>query len=333
MPFLIFTIICCAIFTGLIGIFDNLILGLLFFGVAHFFYHTSLVFYDALIPQIAETETRIGKVSGYGIAFGYVGAIFGLLMVKGFVNTSGRTGVFIPTAVLFIVFSLPLIFLIKDVEKQKILFSVFRGKVKSAIKELLHLFSKIEEHKPIFMFLLANFLYSDAINTIIVFISVYAYKVIGFNNSELMKFLILSTTSAVVFSFFWGALTDRTGAKKSLLIVLCSWCVALLVTIFSFGKTIFYIVGIISGASLSGIWVCARALLVKISPPEKLGQFFGLYGLTDKLSTMIGPLVWGIIVFVFGPFGLIKYRIAVFMLLIFVATGIFILRKVKYEQN
>ena len=320
MPFLIFTIICCAIFTGLIGIFDNLILGLLFFGIAHFFYHTSLVFYDALIPQIAESANRIGKISGYGTALGYVGAILGLLMVKPFVETSGRAGAFIPTAILFFAFSLPLIFLIKDAEKQKILFSEFKGKLKSAIKELVSLFREITVHKPIFTFLLANFLYSDATNTTIVFISIYANKVIGFNNLELTKFLILSAISAIAFSFFWGALTDKIGAKKSLLIVLLGWCAGLSIAILSFGKTMFYIVGIISGASLSGIWVCARALLVKITPPEKLGKFFGLYGLTDKLATIIGPLVWGLVVFIFEPFGLIKYRIAIFVLLGFIVA-------------
>ncbi|MBI5574050.1 MAG: MFS transporter [Elusimicrobia bacterium] len=333
MPFLIFTIICCAIFTGLIGVFDNLMIGLLFFGFAHFFYHTSLVFYDAMIPQIAGSENRIGKISGYGTAFGYIGAILGLLMVKPFVNTSGRAGAFIPTAVLFFTFSLPLIFLIKDVEKQKILFSEFKGKLKSAIKELIGLSREITAHKPIFIFLLANFLYSDATNTTIVFISIYANKVIGFNNLELTKFLILCAVSAIIFSFFWGAITDKIGAKKSLLLVLLGWCAGLLIAILSFGKTIFYVVGIISGASLSGIWVCTRALLVKITPPEKLGKFFGLYGLTDKLSTIIGPLIWGLVVFIFEPLGLIKYRIAIFVLLGFITAGFFILRKVQYGQN
>ncbi|MBN1384872.1 MAG: MFS transporter [Elusimicrobia bacterium] len=333
MPFLIFFTVLCVIFTGLIGIFNDIFLGLLFFGIANFFYHTSLVFYDALIPQIAGSPDKIGKVSGYGVAFGYLGAILGLLMVKPFVEAYGRSGAFIPTAVMFLIFSLPLFFLIKDTEKQKISFSGINAKLIPAIKKLIQPFKEIRAYESVFMFLLANFLYCDTINTIIAFMAIYASKVIGFSNVGLINFFILSTVSAIITSYFWGLLTDKIGAKESLTLVLITWCIALLLAILSFKDTIFWIVGVISGAALAGVWVTSRVLIVKLSPPDKLGQFLGFYGLTEKVSAIVGPLIWGLAVLVFEPLGIIRYRIAVGILMVFILASIFILQKVNYEKD
>lgn len=333
MPFLIFFTICCVIFTGVIGLVDTLFLGLLFFGIANFFYHSSLVFYDALIPQIAESPDKIGKISGYGVAFGYIGAILGLLMVKPFVKPAEGSGAFIPTAVLFLVFSLPLFFLIKDVKKQKVSFSGIKEKLIPAIKKLVQSFREIKGNKPVYIFLLANFLYCDTINTIIAFMAIYAIKVVGFKGVDLTYFFILSTVSAFVFSYFWGALTDKIGAKKSLTLVLLGWYLALILVILSFEKSVFWVVGIISGAALSGIWVTSRALLIKLSPSEKLGQFFGFYGLTEKMAAVVGPLIWGLVILIFEPWGIIRYRIAVSIFLVFIIASIFVLQKVEYVHE
>ncbi len=328
MPFLIFFTLISVIFTGLIGVFDHLFLGLIFFGIANYGYHSSLVFYDALLPQVAGEETHLGKVSGYGVAMGYLGAILGLLMVKPFVLRGGRSGAFIPTAVLFLLFSLPCFFIVKDAKEKKIDWERIHHHFFAAVKKLINTFVNARKYPAVFTFLLANFIYSDATNTIIVFMAVYTKKVIQMTDTQIVYFLITSTSFAVVGSYFCGFICDRIGPRKTLIGVLLGWCFTLSLAVVSFSPFLFWFVGPLAGICLGSVWVSARALLVKVSPTEKLGEFFGLYGLTEKFATVIGPLIWGLTVFIFEPLGIVRYRIAVGMLLFFMCCGLFVLTKV-----
>jgi UMF1 family MFS transporter len=112
MPFLIGLTLLSVFFTALIGACNHLTLGLIFFVLANYGYHAALVPYDALLPQVSRGFS-VGKVAGIGVALGYVGAIAGIVMVKPFVSEAGRGSSFIPTALLFLVFSLPCFFLVK----------------------------------------------------------------------------------------------------------------------------------------------------------------------------------------------------------------------------
>lgn len=332
MPFLIFFTLLSVIFTGLIGVLDHLFLGLIFFGIANYGYHSSLVFYDALLPQVAGEEKHLGKVSGYGVAMGYLGAILGLLMVKPFVLRGGRSGAFIPTAVLFLLFSLPCFFVVKDAKEKKIDWGKIHHHFFAAVKKLINTFVNAKKYPAVFTFLLANFIYSDATNTIIVFMAVYTKKVIQMTDTQIVYFLITSTSFAVVGSYFCGFICDRIGPRKTLISVLLGWCFTLSLAVVSFSPFLFWFVGPLAGICLGSVWVSARALLVKVSPTEKLGEFFGLYGLTEKFATVIGPLIWGLTVLIFEPLGIIRYRIAVGMLLFFMCCGLFVLTKVPEEN-
>ena len=104
MPFLIYFTLLSILFTFLMGFTNSLFWGLTFFAIANFGYQVGIVFYNSLLPEIAD-KNEIGKVSGFGISLGYVGTIIGLLLVKPFVDAGGRQGAFIPTAIFFLLFS------------------------------------------------------------------------------------------------------------------------------------------------------------------------------------------------------------------------------------
>jgi UMF1 family MFS transporter len=118
------------------------------------------------------------------------------------------------------------------------------------------------------------------------------------------------------------------GAKKSLVTVLIVWIGGLMLAVVSFSPFMFWAVGPIVGIALGGTWVSARALVVDLSPPEKIGEIYGLYNMGGKFGFILGPLVWGMIVWAFGGVGILKYRIAIGSLLIFLAGGLYLLRKV-----
>lgn len=325
MPLLIGLTLLSVLFTGLIGVFDNLTLGLIFFVLANYGFHAALVPYDALLPRVSKGYS-VGKVAGIGVALGYVGAISGMLMVKPFVSAAGREASFLPTAFLFLIFSLPCFFVIREGKKKVSAFSF--AAVSKEIAKIKSTLANTAKHPGLRRFLIANFIYCDAVNTVIAFMSVYAYQVMGFNDSMIRILLIVSTIFAIAGSLIFGWATDRMGAKKSLVTVLIVWIGGLMLAVVSFSPFMFWAVGPIVGIALGGTWVSARALVVDLSPPEKIGEIYGLYNMGGKFGFILGPLVWGMIVWAFGGVGILKYRIAIGSLLIFLAGGLYLLRKV-----
>ena len=325
MPLLIGLTILSVFFTGLIGVFDNLTLGLIFFVLANYGFHAALVPYDALLPRVSKGYS-VGKVAGIGVALGYVGAILGMLMVKPFVSEAGREASFIPTALLFLIFSLPCFFVVKE-GKRKVS-AVSWQAVSEEIAKIKNTLVNTAKYPGLLRFLIANFIYCYAVNTVIAFMSVYAHQVMGFNDSMIRTLLILSTTFAVAGSLIFGWATNRMGAKKTLVVVLTVWIAGLMLAVVSFSPFMFWAVGPIVGIALGGTWVSARALVVDLSPPEKIGEIYGLYNMGGKFGFILGPLVWGMIVWAFGGVGILKYRIAIGSLLIFLAGGLYLLRKV-----
>jgi len=329
IPLLIGLTILSVFFTGSIGIFDQLTLGLIFFALANYGYHAALVPYDALLPRVSKGYS-VGKVAGIGVALGYVGAIAGILMVKPFVSEAGRVASFIPTAFLFLLFSLPCFFMVKE-EKKKVSAISWRA-VKEGVAKIKNTLVSTTKYPGLLRFLIANFIYCDAVNTVIAFMSVYAHQVVGFNDSMIRILFIVSTLFAVAGSLIFGWITDRLGAKKTLMVVLCTWIVGLTVAIVSFSMWVFWMVGSIVGIALGGTWVSARSLVVELSPSEKIGEIYGLYNMGGKFGFILGPLVWGAIVLMFSGLGIHKYRIAVCSLLLFLSGGLYLLRKVPSRR-
>ncbi|MBU4376486.1 MAG: MFS transporter, partial [Candidatus Omnitrophica bacterium] len=117
-PFLIWLTLLSVIFTMLLGIRQNIFLGLLFFAIANFGCQGAIVFYNALMVNIAPKD-KIGLVSGFGRMLGYSGAILALYLIKPIVVKSGYQATFFPTGILFLIFALPCLVFIKDKDPKR----------------------------------------------------------------------------------------------------------------------------------------------------------------------------------------------------------------------
>ncbi|MDP6736073.1 MAG: MFS transporter, partial [Nitrospinaceae bacterium] len=148
------------------------------------------------------------------------------------------------------------------------------------------------------------------------FIAVYANKVIGFTDSQITTFLILSTTFAMLGSWLFGQQVKYKGTIPSYWTVLCLWLAALTLIVVSPGESLFWVVGPLAGMGMGGVWVVSRTIVVELSPPEKVGEFFGIYGLAGKMASIVGPLIWGSVVWLLQDAQTLKYRAAIFSLLL-----------------
>ena len=186
-------------------------------------------------------------------------------------------------------------------------------------------------------FLVGRFFYSDAVNTLIVVMSVVAVRAVGLTQGQWLITSVVLTVVAIVASFGWGWLVDRYGPKRTLIAVLASWVVGLLLGVVSLGLSgttpgiaIFVVAGAILGSGLGGVQVADRVFMIRLSPPARLGEFFGLYGLVGKGSQVVGQLLYGLILFLLlDSLGNGAYQVAVLSLLVTMLIGLWLVWPVR----
>jgi UMF1 family MFS transporter len=328
----------------LMGIFPVLGLAVALFVVANSAYQAALMFYDALLPSVSNPKNW-GKVSGLGVGLGYLGGIVGFLLVPlitGLIFGKGADGeivnsnTFLVTAVMYGVLSVPCLVFVRE-KKYTRKPDPARLTWANSLSQTWQTLKQARQYPGLFIFLVSNFFYSDAVNTVIVAMGIYSTQVIGFSSGERNNFLAFSTIFAVVGSFGFGYLTDRIGPKKSLTIALILWIGVFLFAIAAPPATLFFFIGgPLAGIALGSVWVTARTLMIELTPPERLGEFMGIYNLTGKFSGVIGPLVWGLTLFLFDPaagWGKTGYQIAVASLLVLVILGIVLHQRVPMTDR
>ena len=323
-PLTVLTIVS-VIATALIGQTNQLWVGLLLFIIANYCYQSALVFYNGMLPDVAR-RSSVGMISGYGVALGYVGSIAGLRLVEPFATDGGRSAAFLPTAILFLVFAIPCFLFVRDPNPKP-----FHVDVGQAFRTLKKTILDMSDYHILAKFFVIHFLILDVVNTIIAFMSVYANKVIGFDGKQITNFLILSTVFAMLGSLVIGWLVKHKGTVFSYWTVLWLWLAALILSMISPGETLFWVVGPLAGAGMGGVWVVSRTIVVELSPPEKVGEFFGIYGLAGKMASIAGPLLWGGVVWVLQDTQTLKYRAAVGALLLITIIAIFLFNKLQKQ--
>lgn len=321
------------------------------FVVAMFAYQAAQPFYNAMMPELVPPSEQ-GRLSGLGTAIGYVGSIVGVLLVAPFFNgvlppnihlsdgtmrvlhalfpfTShgGRVSAFLPTGVLFLVFSLPLIIFCRDHNPAPKGTPVDWGK---AVRDVGQTLKDAKRHPGTLRFILASFVYQDAIGTIVGFMTLYAVKAVGFDKgSEITLFLVL-TVPSIFGSYIYGHLVDRFGPKRSLMATLILWIVLLTIMIVVPGKQAFWLVGLAIGLNFGGVPTAERPVLLALVPDVEAGRYFSLMLLSSRAAAVVGPLIWGLTVDgLESGFGTaIAYRAAVMTVAVMFVIAVLILRGV-----
>jgi len=327
MPILIVSTLLTALFailTGYMGLVGALILGFL----VRLMFTIDIDLYDAKLVDIV-SRSKIGLVSGLGVGLGYLGALAGLAVAYplleyfGWDTLLGIQMIFIEGALFLLIFSLPLFLLVKDKPlKEKIpLLSAFS----KALKELKFTITNLKQFPAFAKFLLASFIYNDAVNTTLIFLVLYARSVIGLEIKEFFFVFAFMALGAGVGALMFGSLSNRLGPKRALTFALGIWIFVIVYLIFIQTFASILIAGIIGGAALGGIWTANRHMVALISPYRKIAEFFGIEGLTERLSGVLGPIIFGAIVVTIG------YQVALFFILFLFIAGLVLLLRVPLK--
>ena len=355
----IFTTVCCGSLIAMAVVPPSWIFVLLIlFAVANFAYEAGLPFYNTLLYSVAE-GLHARYVSGVGVAMGYVGSIAGMVFVLPFVSGSifglkipgidgsGSTGAFVPTAVLFFVFALPLFFFVREHKHR----TDRRFNLRKAYREVWDGLHSTRKYPGVLRFLVADYFFEDAAVTVIMNIGLYCSLVLGFTESSITLFLIVSTGSAVVGSWIIGKISERVSLKNMITAIVSGWIVALILFVVLENGTAIWILGSAVGILLGGLWTTTRPFLAELVPHDELGRFYGIFSLSGRSAAMVGPLVWtGVVYFLNAqnPIGksivsslslspaaaqAMPYRVAIVTIALLMAVGLFIFRKVPHTRK
>lgn len=306
LPFLVISTIVCVGFTLLFGQ-GGVTMTLTWFVIANVAYQAGAQFYDALLPEVSTEENR-GKISGIGVGVGYLGSIVAILAGEVFIgNTTGLstaeqsaryTTAFQAVGVLFLLFALPCFFLVRERVKADRHFSL--ASVGAAVRQVGDTLRSTRRYPGLVRFLLGRVFYADAINTVVIFMGIYVVEEIGFSDEAARRLLFLANGSAIVGGLLWSQVIDRLGPKRTLDLVLFLWMFifasAAAMGFFPLPGFLFWILACLAGIALGGTWASDRPYMLRLTPPDRVGEFYGLYGMVGRFAAIMGPSIWGLIV-------------------------------------
>jgi UMF1 family MFS transporter len=274
--------------------------------VANFAFEGAYVFYNAFLPDLAPPE-RVGRLSGYGWALGYVGGLLALglcfpLVPKSYtVDAAGAAStVFLIIAVWYLVFSLPALLWLRDRPSDAAARPDGRGYLRAAFAELLATIRHVASYRAVAFFLAAYFLYNDGITTVIQFTGIYTKEVLAFGPREnVVLFLVLNVIAAPG-ALVFGSLVDRIGGRRTIQLTLVVWVVVVGAAATATSKVGFWPVAVLAAIVIGATQASSRALMARLAPRDRMGEFMGFLALSGKASAVMGPMLYGVVADVVG---------------------------------
>ena len=336
---------------------------LIAYGIATIGVEFATVFNNAMMPTLVPPD-KIGRLSGTGWATGYVGGIFSLVLVLGFLAADPQTGKTLfgraplfgldpathagdritgpLTALWFTIFVLPMFLFTPDhASKRTIPDAVGEG-----LRELRETLSALPKTPSIAAFLLANMIYMDGLISLFAFGGIYAAGTFGWHTIQIGSFGILLAIAGTFGAWIGGKLDDRIGPKTviatSMLVLLLSVCTILTIdrdSVLFFkvappapggglfaapAEQAYLALGALIGGAAGPLQAASRTLLIRLAPADRITQYFGLFALTGKVTSFIGPFVIAIVTAV-----TMSQKAGMAVLIVFFVAGYFLLSRVN----
>ena len=343
----VFSILCMAAL-ALLGLYGGgvtslsrgstlLIIALYFF--VQYFYQAGLAFYDAFLKDLTHDARGVDGLSGLGMAMGQVGNVVALAclypVAQGTISIgslAGKPAAFVVSAILFLISALPVFLYLRDppsVSRATHL-EGFGATVKATLKDL----RAIRTYPGVLPFLIAYYLFADAMLTLALFITLYL-DVVG-HLSDLQKNLAL--LMALLLGIAGGLLAPACvrlfhGRKRALRVLVAVWTVFVLWIAVARTPLMFMIVASVNGFVYGALFALARSFFATLVPQGKQAEFFSVFVLFERTASILGPILWSATAALFASYGPDKYRFSVAVLALLVGISFFVLRKVREPDS
>ncbi len=337
---LAFSTIGCIVMTALLGFTgpDQLLLSMVFLAGSAFLFGTGENLIAAFLPEIAPPD-KIGKVSGFSWALGYVGGLLVLALCLIYIESVkplGQTAEqYVPvtlwiTALIFALAATPTFLFLKErAQPAGSTPSTMSSYTRIGFSRLKQTLQHRRQFRDLFRFLFALSIFSSGIYTVIVIAAIYAQEVMNFSTTENIIMIMVVNITAAIGAFVFGLFQDRLGAKRTLELTLLIWILAITVAWQGETKTQFWIAANLIGLAMGSSQSAGRALVALFAPDGRSAEFFGLWGLSIKLAAIIGPMSYGIIAWYSNG----DHRQAIFSTLMFFVVGLIVLFTVNEKRG
>ncbi|MFP7672451.1 MFS transporter [Marivita sp. S0852] len=310
----------------------NLFTIMTFFAIGMIGMEFATTFTNSMLPDLGKPD-EIGRISGNGWAFGYVGGLIALLIMLAFFADNAQTGrtllglepafgldatmregtrfVGPLTAIWFAVFMIPFFLYVRDPKARK----APKGAVRQALRDLRGTLQRLPQDRSLFAYLGSAMFYRDALNGMYAFGGIYAAGVLGWSVQNVGIFGIIAIITGAIAAWFGGKADARFGPKPVIIVcILALTAVAIVIVMISreaiFGVALsdgsalpdiaFYVIGAVIGAAGGVIQAASRTMMVRQANPDRMTEAFGLYALSGKATSFLAPLLIGITTYATG---------------------------------
>lgn len=302
------------------------------------------------LSELAPKE-KLGRLSGYGWAWGYLGGLLSLVMALAWVQFLGLElspfiaqllglvnpvtdqglatewavgGAMVLTALLFALVGLPALFVLKDHQPAQP-----QAEWRGAWRRLLQGWSSLATGQPLRQLLVCIAVYQSGVATVITLAAIYAQQVMGFSMAQTIALVLVVNVTASLGAFLFGLLQDRLGHKRSLALSLVLWILMVLVAAFSTTEPGFWLAANLAGLAMGASQSGARAAVAALSEPDRQAESFGYWGVAVNLASVCGPLCYGLTSWLSGN----NHRLAIALTGLFFVAGLILLLRIPFSQK
>jgi MFS transporter, UMF1 family len=293
------------------------------------------VFIDSFLPGISN-ESNAGRLSGLKYGIGYMSGLVSVILAGYF-----RDGIDTPTpelidrarliplvvAAYYSVMVIPTFLFLRD---RSIAQPLPPGEnyLSVGFKQLRRTFAHIRRYRELVKLLIAFLVYNDGIVTVIGFAAIYAVDTIGFSSGEIVVLFVTLNVVAAAGAVIFGRVADRIGQKRTILISLVIWIVAVTLAYLAHDRTTFWIGAALVGVGMGSTQSVSRSLVALFTPQKNAAEFFGFLGVAGKAMAFLGPLLFGVIADRTG-----SQRPAIFAIAAFFIVGMILLSFVDERKG
>jgi len=305
------------------------------FVLANLSYGASIVFYNSFLPDIATPQER-DRVSSIGWAIGYLGGglllalnLFLFAKAESFGLTTGQA-VRISLAssgAWWALFTLIPMATLTNRQSQK---QPMEGQsfIAAGFKQLRHTIATARGYPQTLLFLIAYLLYNDGIQAVIALASVFGAEELKLDQSALVQVILLVQFAAFFGSLIFNWVAKAIGSKRAIVLSLVIWTGVL---VYAYGllqtKTQFFVLGAVIAIVLGGSQALSRSVYSLMIPKGQEAEYFSLYEVSDKGTSWLAPLIFGLALQFTG-----SYRYAILSLVVFFVVGLTLLARVNVNQ-
>lgn len=335
---LLLTTIGCILFTSLLFFIGpgDLWLAVILIILANFFFGSGENLIAAFLPELARSET-LGKISGWGWSLGYIGGIVSLGCSFAYVTWAQEQGQqpeqFVPvtlliTAFLFAISCVPtFLYLRERAQPQPHLHN--RNVISEVFARLGDTIKHVRDYRDLMRFLVCLISYQAGIQTVVVIAAIYAQQVMNFDSNDTMLLVVLVNITAALGAFVFGNIQDKIGHVPTIALTLIGWIVMVLLAWGAEDRATFWLAANIAGLCLGAAQSAGRALIGYFSPVLRRAEFFGLWGLAVKLSSILGPVTYGLVSWISHG----DHRLAMLITGSYFIIGLLILMSVNVQRG